>query len=139
MWDWTENALLPSLYNLPSYFYTGKAPKFMEGESGLVVGVARLRQHRAKKGKRCTLQSTQKLTNLVTLKPVESVSISFGSNLVTCAQGNLLQAILQGCETELFTILAELIAGEEGGGVSYYLCFGNTGSLRKRSLLRVES
>ncbi|XP_020607936.1 LOW QUALITY PROTEIN: polycystic kidney disease protein 1-like 2 [Orbicella faveolata] len=49
MWDWTENALLPSLYNLPSYFYTGKAPKFMEGESGLVVGVARLRQHRVKK------------------------------------------------------------------------------------------
>lgn len=50
MWDWTENALLPSLYNLPSYFYTGKAPKFMEGETGLVVGVARLRQHRMKKG-----------------------------------------------------------------------------------------
>lgn len=50
MWDWTEQALLPSLYNLPSYFYTGRAPRFMEGEIGLVVGVARLRQHRVKKG-----------------------------------------------------------------------------------------
>ena len=57
MWDWTENALLPSLYNLPSYFYTGTAPKFMEGEGGLVVGVARLRQHRAKKGERSKQQS----------------------------------------------------------------------------------
>lgn len=71
MWDWTENALLPSLYNLPSYFYTGKAPKYMEGESGLVVGVARLRQHRAKKGERRTLQSTQKLTELVSLISVK--------------------------------------------------------------------
>jgi len=69
MWDWTENALLPSLYNLPSYFYTGKAPKFMEGESGLVVGVARLRQHRVKKGETSTQQSTQQLTKLVILTP----------------------------------------------------------------------
>ena len=44
--------MLPTLYNLPSYFYTGKAPTFMEGESGFVVGVARLRQHRAKKGEK---------------------------------------------------------------------------------------
>ena len=50
MWDWIENGLLPSLYNLPSYFYTGKAPRFVEGESGLVLGVARLRQHRIQKG-----------------------------------------------------------------------------------------
>ena len=42
--------LLPTLYNVPYYLYTGKAPKFMEGETGLVVGVARLRQHRARKG-----------------------------------------------------------------------------------------
>ena len=52
MWDWAELAMLPTLYNLPSYFYTGKAPTFMEGESGFVVGVARLRQHRAKKGEK---------------------------------------------------------------------------------------
>ncbi|XP_068716630.1 polycystin-1-like protein 2 [Montipora capricornis] len=49
LWDWTEKVLLPTLYNVPSYLYTGKAPKFMEGETGLVVGVARLRQHRARK------------------------------------------------------------------------------------------
>ena len=55
VWNWTENILLPTLYNLPSYHYTGKAPKFIEGESGLVVGVARFRQHRVKKGKEDTL------------------------------------------------------------------------------------
>ena len=55
VWNWTENILLPTLYNLPSYIYTKKAPKFIEGESGLVVGVARFRQHRVKKGKEDTL------------------------------------------------------------------------------------
>ena len=55
VWNWTEKILLPTLYNLPSYNYTGKAPKFIEGESGLVVGVARFRQHRVKKGKEDTL------------------------------------------------------------------------------------
>ncbi|PFX17783.1 Polycystic kidney disease protein 1-like 2 [Stylophora pistillata] len=49
MWDWMELAMLQTLYNLPSYFYTGKAPTFIEGESGHVVGIARLRQHRTKR------------------------------------------------------------------------------------------
>lgn len=58
----------------------------MEGESGLVVGVARLRQHRAKKGERKTDQASYFETSFL-------VSISFGSNLV-------------------FTILAQLTAGK---------------------------
>ncbi|KAK3717311.1 hypothetical protein QZH41_002311 [Actinostola sp. cb2023] len=54
MWTWLENVLLPVLYNVPWYYYTGRPTVFVQGHSGMVVGVARLRQLRISEGN-CTV------------------------------------------------------------------------------------
>ena len=51
-WHWSKHVYLANLYNLEWYHYTGgrRRALFVEGFSGHVIGVARLRRLRVKSG-----------------------------------------------------------------------------------------